>query len=598
MKFVGSSKQRFMISEIIAVTNLNFLAVLQLLWMTKISTILYFKKNIPNFLFRLLKKKFLLRECSFNYYPEYFEDTEKEIYNFSNSLMINKKLLNLVKNMAKILCIEKSHIEYAIIKHFIKILRGDIALLHLVKLNYKNYENIRYLFENYHLINRLSNLNSNLIKSNQVRFYYIIYVCYLFIWVFNILKFFLNKLIKKNKTDNRNIIFQQKYSYRFQGNPEFESFYRYFRTRDDVGYHCRKRKDNIYRSLLSEGKPVFTNHDLSVSKSETFLLYSILIKMVILLFKYRITDIVFFYIALSIFKEYVIIRCLMLEFSPKYFIRIRPDGYENHPITTGVCDSLRCLHVGYHHCPPVYFQAYYAVMDFHFLGVLGKTVIEEVYKQSCSNANWSVMGPITAEICHDIQLKKNDCTRHVTFFATSPVNDVNDELFKKAFSQLAVFLNGRKNFKLIYRDKMILPGRLEFVQEHCRKNNINFDIELSSKGTNLKGYSSYTIMASDLVVICSISTAAWECLSLRKKIIVFPDEWNKHPLENFEPNLTARSNEEFKKRMEWLIDIPQVEYNTQINHIVEKLSKLSNGNMTKEFFIDFVGLDGVKRNIY
>ncbi|UCD54954.1 MAG: hypothetical protein JSV93_05410 [Candidatus Omnitrophota bacterium] len=583
---------------IIAVTNLNLFAAIKLLTKNSGYTVLYYERCIPDFLYHLLEKRHHIRECSKRNNPEYLKnvENEKETFHLSSNIAGHDDLASFMEEISDIFCIKKSHIKSTMIKHFVKLIRDDITLMGLVKNKYKANEKAEYWVKNYDIFTRLSNLNDNFIKVSQLRLFDIAYACYISIWPIHIFLFFVNGIFKKRKKQNIKIVFQQSYKKRFGHNPEFEAFFRYFKTRNDVAYHCFKKSDGIYQAVESSGKPAFTTRDLRLPLSEGLLLGSLLFRLVLLFPKYNPPQkTTFWRILLCIFREYAVTKSILLEFSPKYFIRIRQELHENHPVTTGVCELLECSHIGYEHGPPVYFVADYALTDFHYLGVMGKSSMTDIYENCKSDIKWSVLGPITADICYDMPVPRRDF-KTITLIADYYLLPWGifpyESYFNEVFFPLIDFMKNIKNVKLVYRIKAVKKeGKAAYVKNLCKRHNIKCDIEYSASGKDISGFSSYTLRKSDLVVVRGTSTIAFESLSLGKKVIVFCNNLMKHPLESFAPKLAVRSGEEFNKTISWLWGVPYPEYIKSIEHIIRQTCKKANGKMVKEFFEDFVGID-------
>ena len=134
-----------------------------------------------------------------------------------------------------------------------------------------------------------------------------------------------------------------------------------------------------------------------------------------------------------------------------------------------------------------------------------------------------------------------------------------------------------RNIRLIYRDKIDIPERINFIENLCRTHNIIFSIDIFNNGKTIGDYASNVLKKSDFIVVQGLSTAPWECLSLERKFLVVLGRWQTHPLENFIPNLIVRDEEKFKDKLTWLLDFSYDEYRKSIGPLVSELSKKANG---------------------
>lgn len=583
----------------IAVTNLDFIVAIRLLIKSKDCTVLYYKKNIPESLYKILERRHNLKEFNKRRYPEYHENikNQKEIFRISSEAAENPSLFNFIKEISDIFHIKPLHIKNAIAKYFIKIIDDDITFVNLIKDKYDDGK-IEYWLENYLILEGLSNLNIKLVNPANISIFHLMLACYISAWPGRIFLFFVNNICKKknrDKKENIKVVFQQIYKKRFGGNPEFDAFFRYFKTRDDVLYFCKKKGDEIYQSVISEGKSAFTARDIRLPLPEVLSFYHILFKLISSLLKQGVSKkIIFWSIILYFFREYVITKSILLQYSPEYFIRIRSEAYENHPITTGVCELFGCSHIGHEHGPPARFVAYYAVADFHYLGVMGKSSVTDIYKDYRQNIRWSVLGPKTADICYELPVPASDkkiVMLVADFWIWPDWIHPYEGYFEEALLPLIDFIKDKKEIRLLTRLKCEDKNKEAYVRNLCRGYNIDYEAEYTHSGTDIRGFSSYTVKKSELVVIRGSSTIAWECLSLGKKLIIFPNNWIEHPLTSFTPKLAVRNIDEFNKTISWLWEMPYPEYARKTAHIVEQISKKANGKMVQEYFEDFVGID-------
>jgi len=577
---------------IIAVIDLTPYSALRLLFKRQRCNVLYFNKKIGRFFVSLLSKKHCLKECRLDYYEAFYEQTEKEKLYLSEQLADHKNFSRLIEKLADIFQMDKFHIRFVFIKRFVKLLHPTMGMILLVKRDYKPGDNVQIWLDNCEIFKRLRLLNYVPCRSNGLCLLNMAIALYCTVWpFFYIFLFLINNLRRTVSAQQIRVVFRQKFSKRFGWNPEFDAFYRYFKTRNDVAYHCVKKGDEIYHSVASDGKPVFTTSDLRISFSEGVRFIFIFCKLMVLVIRSALPQRIMFWImVLQMFQEYMLTRSILRKFTPKYMIRIRPEMYEYHPIITGTCEQFGCKHIGYKHGPPVFFIANYAIADFHYTGVMGKSDIVDIYRAYAPKNQWEVLGPIAADIAYDYPIENNG-ERVITFFSTSTYGfDPEDRLFREAIFSLVCFLKTKSNIRLVYREKNVHSTRLSYVTELCDKNHIRYDVEIHTAGKTVMDFSALTIKKSELIMVLGWSTGAWECLSLKRKLIVYSQPWIRHALEHFSPNLVVKNPVDFNKTMTWLWSIPYPEYIRKTDHIVRQISKKANGKMVKEYFEEFIGI--------
>jgi len=576
----------------VAITNLNYYTFIKSLFIHRDCQVIYFKRTIPGGILNYLKRKKKTRILNLDICPKYQLELDRIVYDTCMKIADHTEIKNLIQRISDAFGIDETRVKNAVKKHLIQLLEHDVCFYHLVKESVKDIEEIEFWFEFSNIMKKFVAGKCSIEHGGRYAIHELKMSVYMTIWPTFIMVLYLCSLLKRQKHHPVTLLFQQKYGKRFGWNPEFDAFYRYLQTRDDVLYHCRRRNDQIYQSIKDDGKPTISNIDLYVSFSNAISYFKNLIIAISRNFKLicRMGSIIWF-IILSMFKEYVITECLVRQFKPRYFLRIRTDMYANHPITTGVCENYGCNNIGYFHGPPVYFQSIRAIVDFHFIGVMGAYAISNIYKDQIGDMNCHVMGPITAEIGYDLPFTKNVSKQVITFFATSPVYDLNDNVFKEAFSYLVEFVKDKNGYEIVMRDKKYIPDRISFVNEIIKKYNIDCRFSFSNNGIGPEDFSSSLLKHSDFAVVCSISTAVWECLSLGTKFMVYLNGHLVHPIELDEPKLVAKNRQQFHASFIWLWNIGEFEYQNIVDPIVMKHSKAANGNLVKEFFEDFIGVD-------
>lgn len=585
----------------IAITNLNLFKALRLLFKKGKYKILYYDNSTPKLLIDLLNKKYHLQDCSSKVYQEYIESglknekIEKEIFRISYEIASNEVFFNIVEKIANILHIDRKHIKNALVKRFIKELRSDIVFVNILKNEYQDSPKYDFWLDNYEIFKKYYKLQINLIKSNDIKLANMLLIIYLSVWPLIIFKFLYNNFIKKC-TNKSNIVLQQKYKKLHGSNAEFLALYRYFKTRDDVIYHCKSRKDTISKKLVSDEKKIFTTGDLKINFTDTLATFSCLIELNYLIIKSELPQkLLFLLYVLSVFKEYVLTKYIIHNYLAHYFMRIRSDLFLEHPITTGVCELLGCYHIGYEHGAPISFNAQYAITDYHLLGVMGKYSMTNIYKEYRENVIWKILGPINAEICYDeiINKDKNKIIAVIADYYIYPWGvQPYESYFNDLFIPIVDYFKFKKNIKIICRFKINKrQGRGQHARQLCDQHGIKCDIEYSADNKNSNGNSSFLFKKSDIVIIGGPSTSFCENLALKKKIIVFPYKFSDHPLCHFKPNLIVRNGVEIIKQLDWLLNVPQEEYNKMIEIIINNLSVDSNGEMVKNFFSVNLNID-------
>jgi len=145
------------------------------------------------------------------------------------------------------------------------------------------------------------------------------------------------------------------------------------------------------------------------------------------------------------------------------------------------------------------------------------------------------------------------------------------------------------DFQIIFREKSFEKWRVDHIRGTCRKYGLKkFQITYP---WHFQGYPTTdvesTITGSDIVFVMGYSTTGWEALAKRKKFLIVNQEWNHHPFETYLPEIVAKTTDQIESSFSWLIKLSQEQYNELIEPLMENCSKLSNGNMVREF-IEFI----------
>jgi len=422
-----------------------------------------------------------------------------------------------------------------------------------------------------------------------------------------------------NGTAGINIIFEQMYEGQ-ERNPEFKAFYRYFKERDDILYICVSADSEIYKTLKIDQKQVLLRdkvqllHRNRLGNIKPFIMFLIRIVLSFKLKSFLLKESI-----LRLFEEKCYYEAMFSAFKPSFYLKVRSDIISSHPVATAVAQEYNVKHIGYQHASYYYF-AIFVYVDFHYYGFLGKCFIDAAFSKTWpSNIQYSILGPITAEVLDNkkVNIKKND--RLVIAVFTNTVADNHHEWhtsYKQYVEILCRTLSdlNNPNFHLIFKEKRYRQWSEKLIVDICIKHCLSYEIayhihplvlpanfsdevvkRTKDHGINIhldpgkiKVYftAEEVIEASDIVVVITpygYSTTSFGALGKKKKLVIFGNKYLKHPFEMCMSRLVARDKNEFENSMKWLMNISQEEYEECIQTVIESCCKVSDGNLVRDF---------------
>lgn len=417
------------------------------------------------------------------------------------------------------------------------------------------------------------------------------------------------------------IIFEQMYNGQ-EENPEFKAFYRYFKERNDVLYICVSEDSEIYKTLKGAQKPVLLKgkvqllHRNRLSHIKPFVMFLIRIVLSLELKSFLLKESI-----LRLFEEKCYYEAMFSSYKPSCYLKVRSDMVPSHPIATAVAQKYNIKHIGYQHGSYI-FQAIFAYIDFHYYGLLGKCFIDGTFSETWpSNIQYRILGPIIAEVLgkNKINNKKNDRLVIVVFTtATESNNHEWHSSYKRYVGILCQTLSdlNKPNLHIIFKEKGYRQWSAKLIVDLCRKYGLSYEIayhghpsaipsinpdkvvkHVNNHGINIhfdpgkvKVFfsSEEAIVMADIVVGIApygCSTTIFEALGKKKKLVTFGSEYHQNSFSKYVPELVVMDKNEFEYSIKWLLNIPQKEYEEKIRFVIENCSKVSNGNLVRDFMV-------------
>ena len=163
-----------MTPNLIAITNLNIFSALALLLLKKNKTVLFYKKTAPLSLYARLVKKHRLTECSNDYHPDCYDDSERDLLRFSEKLLRQAPFRFLIARLKKVLNIADIHLRITMQKYYVKLLRDDIKFITIVHRHYTKDGKIKIKLENHHILKAYLAGKNNMSAGGQVNLHNIL----------------------------------------------------------------------------------------------------------------------------------------------------------------------------------------------------------------------------------------------------------------------------------------------------------------------------------------------------------------------------------------------------------------------------------------
>lgn len=562
----------------------------------KIDRAFYFFQKINPKLLQFLRTKISIEQTHFHDMPSYIQ-ADKNLYTFIEELFKLPDFFGEIHSILRIFNLETEKLIMSLKKHVVNMLYDDIMILTKAQDLCEIQKNNCIIVNEYGLlrgkVDRQVKIRTIFSLGHFVKGYLL-----LMRGVLNCLRVLLKKRTKEiNGFDGIkiNIIFDQMYSGQ-EGNYEFDCFYRYFKSRNDVLYICLSKDSSIYRTLKDDRKPVLVRNDISLLNSKKLDQVKLFIKLFIrIIFSLKTRSITLKRKLLDVFYDTFYYEIIFEKFNPSYYLKIRSDYDSSHPVATAVADKYYVKHIGYQHGSYCFFQSILAYIDFHYYGVIGNCFRDDCYSQTWpQDIRYSILGPYSVERKEDKGCLRMSDKFVIGIFCNPKTSDESVDIYRSYPYQEGIEIIGN-SFKKIYIPNLYLlfkpKGYKEFnekiIKDLCTKNNLPCEIVYHDQVRNGRRrlYSDEVIATSDIVVVFSsgYSTTAWEALGKKKKLLVFGMNNFLHPFEKYVPSLVVRGEKEFQDSMKWLINISQHEYEKCIQPVIENCCKVSDGNLVKDF---------------
>ena len=557
--------------------------------------ICYVVKSISKYQERVLTSVFKLEHIGIQFNTGLLWRFQEECYKMIESIMNNSRICGSLRKYSEHFDVTWKHMEVAFKKVIFRLIMEDYEIVFFGNILHPDKKRISLVKEKTFV--RLINKDIELIEikyGKKVLIRIITHYCYL------IGKIIKRRRKKKNyaKTIRNGVVFEQIYLEQFGGNPEFQAFYDYFKTRSDVIYVCPQKKGGIYRILRKDRKPVvcFRWHEWRVGNKIGALRNLILLLIQQMKGKESI----------GLKRDIIILKSKELyyqsffkTYSPKYYLRIRADMDVFHPIATGICEKRNVLNIGYQHGSYPFFHSGFSWIDFYAYGIWGEgfrsKVFEGVWEKNVTL--FPIIGPFTS-ISNEY---KNEENRLKTKLFYDKINKgrLNVTLFAGpaeeddyiGLSEYTEFLTScykilsKTNYNIIFKEKYN-QKREDLIEKSLRN---KYDLEVEKVyHQNVKNYLSLSptevIKISDVVIARTISSIGWQALSFQKKLIIFESEAIEHPFEKSLSRIIVRNERELDECLKWLTSISQTEYEMIIDPLIKEWAKINNGQLVADFW--------------
>jgi len=382
--------------------------------------------------------------------------------------------------------------------------------------------------------------------------------------------------------------FEPGYSYRGAPNPEFEAFYRYFKARRDVLYVCASRLSPIAASLRAEGQPTIARRDIALHGVGPLRRYLAFCGRVV---RSRLRSSAVKKACAALYLNALYYHALFAAVRPRYYLSVRSNFLPSHAIATAVAGQYGVQHIGYMCGSHSYHNPFVAHMDFHHFGLLGRCFQREMFRSywpEDGRIAYHVLGPFMVEWDGHTSFTEREPGLHVTLITTTTNQHMwmSDEFYRQfvEFTCYALAECAASALHLRIREKEEDSQRQQLIEKVCRRHRLNYTISYANPPRSSEARSlAADLEAADLVIVMNYSTAGWEALSKRKKLLIVEQAWMPHPFEAYLPQLVARTPEQIKASLSWLLAMSQQDYERAITPVLEHCAKASDGRLVEAF---------------
>lgn len=580
--------------------------------------VFYISQKVSPRLMLFLKKRVACEQTDLYVGTDAFLQNERNLYNFIEKLFNDS---NFYVNVSSILCelnLDAKKLIISFKKYLVHLLSADMKIITLSRELFKNKEDGEVVVRNYALLKES-------IQDVKIKKIFLVYFIKGVILFFTTSLLCLKKtLFQKGEEDLNNytgikIIFEQMYMGQ-EKNTEFDTFYRYFKERNDVLYICVNKDSKIYNNLKIDRKPVLVKNDIPLLLQSRLLYFKCFVKLFFrLIFSTKLKSVYTKICMLKIFDMKIYYESLFEKYKPFFYLKVRSDIDPSHPVATAVAKKYNVKHIGYQH-GSYYFMAVFAYIDFHFYGLLGECFLKETFSHIWpKNIQYSVTGPITVEGTNDDKGPiKGDKTFVVGIFTN--IRDDNNQYWHSLYQQFLEILCYKiselcvPGFHLVFKEKGYSEYSEKLIVGLCHKYNLSYEIayhlhpsevpinytkeiikEINKSGMNIHRDSTkvrVSCTSGEIIKMSNIlitiapygySTTTWESLAKRRRIIIFGTYQISHPFEKYIPELIVRNKKEFENAMKFLINVSQEAYEKYISTVIENCCKISNNNLVGNF---------------
>ena len=531
-------------------------------------------------------------------YMAYF-DKEIGIYHTIEELFTNNdEFVKETKEIINMMGHKNEKMALSIKKYLVTKIDDDLKILTIAEQMYK--EKAHFYFLKYsQLYNKKIKNKAIYISSltpNLLEYLYLFYSCFRCI---NIMINVKNRTYKKSFRNNK-IIYEEIYDYKGMRNPEFEAFYGYLSTRDRILFICRNENSDVFRFLKYSGKNVISIKNIFVEKRKRKEAIRVFLKYFFkVFFNIRLKSIVIKAILLKIFYGYLYYETLFKNNKDSFYIQTRSQFNDLHPVATVIGEEYGVSNIGYQcgsHSPNNPRVSY---MHFNYFGLLGKFFKNDWYKNYWPSENetkYYILGPLTLETGKKhFKIEDKKIGSKFCIFTTSTSNDLwmSDQFYRNFIESICKVLSSRVGTDaiLLFKEKSPSEWRIKYIEKTCLSYKLKFEI-ITNDTKNISNES--LLNHSEIVFVMGLSNIAWEALAKKKKIIVFEQSGYSHPFEKYLPMIINRNSKELSDTINWLLKISKREYEKMIDHLLDSCSKVSDGNLIKDF-IEAIENDNIKK---
>ncbi|MBW2617697.1 MAG: hypothetical protein JRC92_02330, partial [Deltaproteobacteria bacterium] len=250
--------------------------------------------------------------------------------------------------------------------------------------------------------------------------------------------------------------------------PELRAFFRYFKDRDDVLYHCPTAGSPLHELLRREGKPVTAGQRPLAGGWSRWRALGVLLGLALRLFADRRTPASLKADILWLFDKQLAYDSVFRQVKPRYYLRPRPDADPEHPLATGLGERLGVRTIGFSHGSYPLVDPRYAYIDFDYYGLLGWWFKERVYAGIWpEKIKYLLIGPFTVENTKSSRPTPADSQGTVAIFPQFGYNHNGHltEAFMAEFIDAACQAVSGRGRPVVYKTKNYWRSEIDRLKE-------------------------------------------------------------------------------------------------------------------------------------